>query len=197
MRLFPCARPPRGACLRPNNSKDSVHGHTHRHNSISPLQFNEVRPWYWVDGWRPSGRALECGSSGAFMRIQNSGNGEARVSTPNPSDCFDLGALFDGHLKRGFVDHNVDGTMESMVPEGYLHCVSTMTCGFGGRGVPRSYSNHFVNQIPQRRENHTHLPYRRQRSVIEMQARTVFQRLEVVMNSVAPAPCIALEPDRR
>jgi hypothetical protein len=26
MRLFACARPPRGACLRPNNSKDSVHG---------------------------------------------------------------------------------------------------------------------------------------------------------------------------
>src|SRR5262249_37901972 len=26
MRLFPCARPPRGAYLRPNNSKDSVHG---------------------------------------------------------------------------------------------------------------------------------------------------------------------------
>src|SRR5215467_8591714 len=26
MRLFLCARPPRGACLRPKNSKDSVHG---------------------------------------------------------------------------------------------------------------------------------------------------------------------------
>ena len=124
------------------------------------------------------------------MTIQNSGNGEARVSARNPSESSDLGALFDGHVKRGFVEHKVDGTTETMVPEAYVHCISTMTGGFGGGGVPRSYSEHFVNQISQRRENHTHLPYRRQRSVIEMKARTVFQRLEVVMRSVAPAPCI-------
>ena len=109
------------------------------------------------------------------MTIQNSGNGEARVSARNPSESSDVRAFFDGHVKREFVEHNVDGTMETMVPEAYVHCVSTMTGGFGGHGVVRrSYSEHFVNQIPQRRENHTHLPYRRQRSVIEMKVRPYF-----------------------
>jgi ATP-dependent Clp protease ATP-binding subunit ClpA len=72
-----------------------------------------------------------------------------------------------------------------------------IVCGSRPAESAAFYSEHFVSQIPQRRENHTHLPYRRQRSVIEMKARTVFQRLEVVMTSVAPAPCMALEPDRR
>src|SRR5689334_24801449 len=130
------------------------------------------------------------------MRIQNSGNGEARVSARNPSGSSDLGA-FDANVKREFVEHNVNGTMETTVPEAYMHCVPTMTGAFAGRGVRRFYSEHFVNLIPQRHENHTHLAYHRQKSVIEMKASTVFQRLEVVMRSVAEAPCVALEPDRR
>ena len=38
--------------------------------------------------------------------------------------------------------------METMVPEPYVHCVPIMTGGFGGEGVRRFYSEHFVNQIP-------------------------------------------------
>jgi carboxymethylenebutenolidase len=43
---------------------------------------------------------------------------------------------------------DVDATMETMVPEPYVHCVSIMTGGSGGQGVRRFYSEHFINQIP-------------------------------------------------
>ena len=35
-----------------------------------------------------------------------------------------------------------------MVAEPYVHCVATLTGGFGGREVRRFYSEHFINQIP-------------------------------------------------
>jgi carboxymethylenebutenolidase len=35
-----------------------------------------------------------------------------------------------------------------MVPEPYVQCVPAVTGGFGGDGVRRFYSEHFVNQIP-------------------------------------------------
>jgi hypothetical protein len=60
----------------------------------------------------------------------------------------DLGALFDGHIAREFADFDVDATMETMVAEPYVHCVATLTGGFGGREVRRFYSEHFINQIP-------------------------------------------------
>jgi carboxymethylenebutenolidase len=59
-----------------------------------------------------------------------------------------LGELFDAHILREFADHDVDATMETMVPEPYVYCVPSMTGGFGGEGVRRFYSEHFVNQIP-------------------------------------------------
>ena len=60
----------------------------------------------------------------------------------------DLGALFDGHIAREFVDFDVDATMETMVAEPYVHNVATLTGGFGGRAVRRFYTEHFINQIP-------------------------------------------------
>ena len=60
----------------------------------------------------------------------------------------DLGALFDGHIAREFADQDVSATMDTMVPEPYVHCVPTMMGGIGGDGVRRFYSEHFVNQIP-------------------------------------------------
>ena len=65
-----------------------------------------------------------------------------------PTKSRDLGALFDRHISREFVDKDVDAIMETMVPEPYVHCVPIMTGGFGGEGVRRFYSEHFVNQIP-------------------------------------------------
>ena len=60
----------------------------------------------------------------------------------------ELSALFDGHIAREFADRNVDATMETMVPEPYVHCVSVLTGGFGGEGVWLFYSEHFINEIP-------------------------------------------------
>jgi carboxymethylenebutenolidase len=63
-------------------------------------------------------------------------------------EFLDLGALFDGHIEREFADHDVNATMETMVPKPYVHCVPAMTGGVGGQGVRQFYSEHFINQIP-------------------------------------------------
>jgi len=81
------------------------------------------------------------------MKRQNSANGTALISEV-VNDGLDLGALFDGHIAREFADQDVDATMETMTPEPYVQCVPTMTGGFGGQGVRRFYSEHFVNQMP-------------------------------------------------
>ena len=82
------------------------------------------------------------------------------MSTANSNS--DLGALFDGHIAREFADFDVDATMETMVAEPYVHCVATLTGGFGGRDVRRFYSEHFKPN-PQRCEGDAHLPHHRQR----------------------------------
>jgi carboxymethylenebutenolidase len=80
------------------------------------------------------------------MKTQNVPRGESSISAANSNS--DLGALFDGHIAREFADFDVDATMETMVAEPYVHCVATLTGGFGGREVRRFYSEHFINQIP-------------------------------------------------
>src|SRR5215469_18743642 len=71
-----------------------------------------------------------------------------RMSTAEVEASPDLSALFDGHVEREFADQDVDATMETMVPEPYVHCVPVMTGGVGGQNVRRFYSHHFINQIP-------------------------------------------------
>jgi carboxymethylenebutenolidase len=83
-----------------------------------------------------------------FMKIQGSARGDVAVPAANPNEFSDLAALFDGHIEREFANHDVNATMETMVPEPYVHCVPIMTGGFGGQGVRRFYSEHFINQIP-------------------------------------------------
>ena len=80
------------------------------------------------------------------MKVQNIPRGERPMSAPNSNS--DLGALFDGHIAREFVDFDVDATMETMVAEPYVHCVATLAGGFGGQEVRRFYNEHFINQIP-------------------------------------------------
>ena len=82
------------------------------------------------------------------MKVQDSSRGDVALSTARESEFSDLGALFDGHIAREFADFDVDATMETMVPEPYVHCVPIMTGGSGGQGVRRFYSEHFINQIP-------------------------------------------------
>jgi len=67
------------------------------------------------------------------MKIQDSTRGDLAVSAANPNEVSDLAALFDGHIEREFADHDVNATMETMVPEPYVHCVPIMTGGFGAR----------------------------------------------------------------
>jgi hypothetical protein len=73
---------------------------------------------------------------------------EMPTSGATPTESPDLAALFDGHIAREFADRDVDATMETMVPEPYVHCVAIMTGGFRHQGVRRFYSEHFINQIP-------------------------------------------------
>ena len=83
------------------------------------------------------------------MKIQDfAKNAEMPMSTAEAEGSPDLMALFDGHVEREFADQDVDATMETMVPEPYVHCVPVMTGGVGGGQVRRFYSEHFINQIP-------------------------------------------------
>ena len=82
------------------------------------------------------------------MTIQVSQEGRMRMSAVSPNEPSDLGALCDGHIEREFADLDVDATMETMVAEPYVHCIATLAGGFGGQGVRRFYSEHFINQIP-------------------------------------------------
>src|SRR5499425_374303 len=82
------------------------------------------------------------------MKIQDSQAVEMPKPAANPKELADLGALFDGHIEKEFADLDVNATMETMVAEPYVYCVPVMTGGFGGQGVRRFYSKHFINQIP-------------------------------------------------
>src|SRR5215813_13283173 len=82
------------------------------------------------------------------MKIQDSQEVEMPNVCPYPRELSDLGALFDGHIEKEFADLDVNATMETMVAEPYVYCVPVMTGGFGGQGVRRFYSEHFINQIP-------------------------------------------------
>ena len=82
------------------------------------------------------------------MTIQDSKRGAVPGAAAAPAEVPDLGAIFDGHIAREFADLDVDATMETMVAEPYVYCIPVMTGGFGGQGVRRFYSEHFINQIP-------------------------------------------------
>jgi NAD(P)-dependent dehydrogenase (short-subunit alcohol dehydrogenase family) len=71
------------------------------------------------------------------MKIQDSPRGKVAVSAAIPNELSDPGALFDGHLEREFAEHDVNPTLETMIPEPYVHCVPIMTGGLGGQGVRR------------------------------------------------------------
>ena len=82
------------------------------------------------------------------MKIHDSQTAEMPMPGANPKEPADLGALFDGHIEKEFADLDINATMETMVAEPYVYCVPVMTGGFGGQGVRRFYSEHFINQIP-------------------------------------------------
>ena len=83
------------------------------------------------------------------MKIQAFAPAEMPLSAGQARELPDLSELFDGHVEREFVDRDVDATMETMVPEPYVHCIPVMTGGVGGENVRRFYSEHFINEIPE------------------------------------------------
>ncbi len=64
------------------------------------------------------------------------------------SDIADLGAVFDEHVRREFVDLDVPAVMATMVAEPSLFHVPTMAGGRGWRGVRDFYRDHFVGRWP-------------------------------------------------
>jgi carboxymethylenebutenolidase len=59
-----------------------------------------------------------------------------------------LGDVFDAHVTYEFVDHDVEATMQTMVPEPYLLHLPTLTGGEGGLAVRTFYEKCFVAKWP-------------------------------------------------
>jgi len=60
----------------------------------------------------------------------------------------DLGEVFDAHMKHEFIDHDVDATMQTMVPNPSLLNVPTLRGGEGAEGVRHFYERYFVGKLP-------------------------------------------------
>jgi carboxymethylenebutenolidase len=65
-----------------------------------------------------------------------------------PKHDYNLGAVFDKHIKCEFEDHDVDATMKTMIREPYVHHVPVMTGGVGYDAVYNFYKNYFVGKMP-------------------------------------------------
>lgn len=61
---------------------------------------------------------------------------------------YNLGAVFDKHIKFEFVDRDVDATMKTMIDQPYVHSVPTLTGGVDYDGVYDFYKNYFVGKMP-------------------------------------------------
>ena len=61
---------------------------------------------------------------------------------------YDLGALWDEHLRHEFETRDVDATMATMVAEPYVNHVPTLTGGVGHDQLKRFYKYHFIGANP-------------------------------------------------
>ncbi len=68
--------------------------------------------------------------------------------TESDRAAWDLGAVFDAHVKAEFVDRDVAATMATMASEPYLTHVPTLTGGTGREQVEGFYRDHFVGHWP-------------------------------------------------
>jgi len=66
---------------------------------------------------------------------------------------YDLGGLFDEHIKHEFVTRDADATMATMVPQPYVNHIPTLAGGFGHDMLKRFYKYHFIPKIPKDRKN--------------------------------------------
>jgi len=61
---------------------------------------------------------------------------------------YNLGAVFDKHIKCEFEQHDVGATMKTMVRQPYVHHVPMLTGGVGYDEVYNFYKNHFIGRMP-------------------------------------------------
>jgi len=65
---------------------------------------------------------------------------------------YDLGRLFQDHLRQEFIAHDADATMATMVAQPYVNHVPTMTGGVGHDMLKRFYKYHFIPHLPTNRQ---------------------------------------------
>ncbi len=61
---------------------------------------------------------------------------------------YDLGALWDEHIRHEFETRDVDATMATMVGQHYVNHVPTLTGGVGHDQLKRFYKYHFIGANP-------------------------------------------------
>src|SRR3989338_4891602 len=66
----------------------------------------------------------------------------------NVKKKYDLGKVFDQHVRHEFEDKDVKATMNTMTDDPYVHNVQTLTGGTGYDGVYNFYTNYFVGKMP-------------------------------------------------
>jgi carboxymethylenebutenolidase len=88
--------------------------------------------------------------TGTPSRLRDFLREERRLAMPDHSDtsATHLGSVFDARVRHEFVDHDVDATMQTMVPECYLLQVPTLTGGAGPSQVRQFCAEHFVGRWP-------------------------------------------------
>jgi carboxymethylenebutenolidase len=70
------------------------------------------------------------------------------MSMPDRDKRPDLGGVFDEHVKREFQDQDLEGAMQTMNDDPYVHCVPTLTGGIGYNAVRDFYQNRFIGHWP-------------------------------------------------
>ncbi len=60
----------------------------------------------------------------------------------------DLAGVFDEHVKLEFQDQDLEGTMQTMTDDPYVHCVPTLTGGIGYDALYDFYKHRFVGHWP-------------------------------------------------
>jgi carboxymethylenebutenolidase len=71
--------------------------------------------------------------------------GKKEVKRPR---IYELGEIFDEHIKCEFEKHDVKAVMKTMVKEPYVHHVPALTGGIGYLGVYNFYKDEFINRMP-------------------------------------------------
>ncbi len=73
---------------------------------------------------------------------------KTEMSQAAGAGSYDLGAVFDAHVRHEFVDKDLDATMRTMTADPYVFHVPTMTGGVGWDDLRAFYGTHFIGRWP-------------------------------------------------